>query len=273
MTIQSDGPSAKANHRTARKQCLPRELLAQVRSTVSRVDICVKTLELGIRKDLQDKQAGVLPPIHSLFGKALFPIQFAYTAPRELPSIVHLARALIDFEQYKATAEYYYTTPKNLTQEERSKLRQTALAIDILCLYRWGVPYKKLLVRLGGGDQRALCKILEIDKTFVLSRLCSQSVLRAQYAGDWKLLESIGNAIASQPNCEPRYMLPSLLVVAYHWEDIFSVQSYTFGLGLLEDFGVVPRGAEDPRTFSRRLNRVGLKKSKYNRKCDISEES
>ena len=91
-------------------------------------------------------------------------------------------------------------------------------------------------------------------------------VILKQHEGDWGFFERLGEAVKQKPVDEPEYLFKAKLICAYLWESELARVSYAGMVSALEDAGVLGTGVENPRSFAKMLNRVGLKRALHNRK-------
>jgi hypothetical protein len=111
----------------------------------------------------------------------------------------------------------------------------------------------------------ALFKLVRVDKTFLAGRFGASVLMLKQHEGDWEFFKQLGEAIGQKPVDEPAYLFKAKLICAYFWETEFVEMSFGKIVEALKRADVLGAGV-DPRSFAKMLNRVGLRRSRYNRK-------
>lgn len=137
-----------------------------------------------------------------------------------------------------------------------------AVIYDYVSVINYGVSIYDIYNKAAEGDERAIVKLIRVDKSAVTYEWCKELLTKKQYEGDWKFFRRIGRAIESNPYKGEKYLLKAILIAAYFWDSYFARLSIKEIVEYLIENDLIARGT-DPDTFRRKLNRIGLRKHRY----------
>lgn len=140
-----------------------------------------------------------------------------------------------------------------------------SMLYDFISILNYEVPLRDLHKSAEQGNEECLLKLIRIDKSAVYTDWCKIFILKKQYTADWEFFERLGQAIKAKPFDTKKAIPKAIIIVAKLWDNYFRKMTYPKAVALLEKHKVLPKNT-DPFTFSKTLNRLGLKKTKYNKK-------
>lgn len=250
---------------------LPGKISFAIESCVDLEDLnCFWSLPQEYQKLTSDKRK----PIQEHFGKAIFPIPSNFDTGFDDITFIRLAKALIEPDPIKHDLRRFYTFMPVDHGQPSSKpydpeLVQNTLIrfmlYDYACLHNFKMPYKRLMVEVGKQTPGAFFKMVQVDKTFMTGPIGSNLIIQKQHQADWKFFKKLGEAIQKKPVDEPVYMFKAKLIAAYLWDDHFSKMPYPEMVRILKKEKILPKNVLQ-HNFKRMLQRVGIKKNRYNRK-------
>ena len=208
--------------------------------------------------------------------------------PRTTPqNVENIAWAIVNFEDYDVQILDLLEFEKELEVEVgdenpwmpqayanyidsgplRDAIAQKIMLLHYIAPLSFGKSFNTIMLEAEDGDEQALLKLAQLDKSSIYGEWFKQFVIHRQYEGDWDFFKRLGRALAKPPLSGNTYWHKSVLVVAYFWTFEFQDRSWTIAniFKLLKDQGILSR-QEKLAAFRVRLNRAGLKKPLHNKK-------
>ncbi|MBN2286073.1 MAG: hypothetical protein JXI43_06470 [Tissierellales bacterium] len=165
------------------------------------------------------------------------------------------------YNMYKnANNEYEIESPMNIAAITKSMI------YDLVSILNFNKGIHELYSNAMKGSNKDLLHLVQIDKTCLYSEWFKSIVLKKQYEADWYFFKKLSASMGKFPFNEKKSIPKAIILSALFWEQHFVKTSYKNITRFLVMNDVLPKST-DYDTFRRSLNRVGLKKERYNKKA------
>ena len=128
-----------------------------------------------------------------------------------------------------------------------------------------GIPIHELFSKAKEGHLKSICKLVQIDKTVITESWLEKIIVQKQYKADWEFFKLFGNYLSKPPLEKQQYLFRIIVITAKYWEEYFQNISYSKLVAFYIKQEILPPST-NVENFRKTLNRVGLKKKRYNKK-------